>query len=357
MDLDPRTIKNLLNPRKPSYLVFFITNKCNASCFHCFYWEKIKGGAGSHLNIDEIRDIARHLKVLPYLLLSGGEPFLRKDILDICKTFIEECHTRFITIPTNAILTKDIVRFSDELTKQYPEVSLRIQLSLDGIGEKHDEFRGHKGNFAKLMETHDQLVELQNRRENLSVGVVTILCRKNYPWLDELLDFVHHKMKVNQHHVGYLRGQGRAVGAEAISADEFKTAQEKLLQYGVKADNRPLWTVLRAAARRNSKILHETIRDNHFVVGCRALDKFLVLNEDGYLYPCEILDKPLGNVREYAYNIPELLTTPQALELKKWIKDSQCFCTWECALHNNVIFNPSQAPNLIREWIGVMSGL
>lgn len=356
MVLSPKIVRNLLNPKVPSYMVFFITNKCNASCFHCFYWGQIEDGKTDYLSLEEIEKMAEKIGIMPYLLLSGGEPFLRKDISGICHAFIQKASTRFITIPTNAILSKPIAEFTEEMVSTYPDLSLRIQLSLDGVGENHDLFRGHKGNFEKLMKTHDLLVGIRDKYPNLSLGVVSILCRRNYPWLEELIDHVNTKMSVNQHHIGYLRSQGRGGGAESVSLEEFQQAIDLLHSKGVKKDHRPLWTLLRAANYSNSRILAETLEKDKMILPCKAVNKFIVVNEVGVVYPCEILDKPLGNLREFEYSLPALLKSDNSLEIKKWIQKTHCYCTWECAIHNNVIFSPGYYPRLLGQWLKIVTG-
>jgi len=356
MALTPKIIKNLLTPGVPSYMVFFITNKCNASCFHCFYWGQIENGTTNFLSLEEIEKMAGKIGIMPYLLLSGGEPFLRKDIAGICHAFYQKASTRFITIPTNGILSKNIAEFAEEMVTAYPDLSLRIQLSLDGVGDNHDQFRGHKGNFEKLMKTHDLLVQVREKHPNLSLGVVSILCRRNYPWLEELIDHVNHKMSVNQHHLGYLRSQGRGGGAESITSEEFRKAIHLLHSKGIKKDHRPLWTILRAANYANSQILLETLEKNKMILPCKAIDKFLVVNETGIVYPCEILDKPLGSLRDFDYSIPKLLESDTSKEIRQWIIKNHCFCTWECAIHNNVIFTPGYYPELMWQWLKIITG-
>lgn len=348
-----KTIKNFANPKALSYLVFFITNKCNASCVHCFYWDNIERGNPNELKLEEIESIAKRMNYLPYLLLSGGEPFLRKDIHQICKLFIEHAGTTYITIPTNGILTKRIKEVAEELVSSYPQLSLRIQLSIDGVGENHDRFRGFKGNFEKLMQTHDQLAAIKNKYNNLSLGVITTLCKQNYPWLEEIIDHVNHKMQVNQHHIGYLRSQGRGDEISPITAEEFKRAQDLLQSTGVKEDNRPFWKLMRAVTRKDSQILEQTIRENKMVLACNAINKFAVLSEEGNVFPCEVLTDCLGNVRESNYDIPAILHTAKARELQKKITDTCCFCTWECAIHNNIISTRSLYPSLALDWLKI----
>ncbi|MDP8235291.1 MAG: hypothetical protein P9M08_06945, partial [Candidatus Erginobacter occultus] len=77
----------IFNKRRvsPIYLVFFITEKCNADCKHC-----LLGGihpGTDELTIDEIEKVSRSMDDFLFLLPTGGEPFLRKDLPEIVRIF------------------------------------------------------------------------------------------------------------------------------------------------------------------------------------------------------------------------------------------------------------------------------
>ena len=122
--------------QKPVHLILFITDHCNAKCGHCFYWENLN--QGESLNTDHIEKISRAMGELVWLDISGGEPFLRKDIDQICHRFLDYNQAKFINIPTNAIQTDVIGNRSKEFLRTPTHSGLNIALSIDGIGENHD---------------------------------------------------------------------------------------------------------------------------------------------------------------------------------------------------------------------------
>src|SRR4030042_1873263 len=88
-----------------SYLIFFVTSKCNARCKMCFYWREIADAhARKILSLEEIGRIARNFKNLIYVSITGGEPTLREDVDEIVYRFYASSGTRFVNITTNGLL-------------------------------------------------------------------------------------------------------------------------------------------------------------------------------------------------------------------------------------------------------------
>jgi len=72
----------------PIYLIFFVTEICNARCKHCFgNFSNEKEKAKEELSLEEINKISKNMDNLLYLLPTGGEPFLREDLPDIINVF------------------------------------------------------------------------------------------------------------------------------------------------------------------------------------------------------------------------------------------------------------------------------
>jgi MoaA/NifB/PqqE/SkfB family radical SAM enzyme len=82
----------------------------------------------------------------------------------------------------------------------------------------------------------------------------------------------------------------------------------------------------------------------------------------GLVYPCEILpqlfpeadpaagieDWSLGSLRESDYDLGKIMGSERARRARAWIKDKRCYCTFECAAYNNIVFSPRQWPSVLR---------
>ena len=84
---------------------------------------------------------------------------------------------------------------------------------------------------------------------------------------------------------------------------------------------------------------------------CPAGSIFGVIMSDGTVFPCEVLDKPLGNLKDYDYNFMKLWFDSKAINTKKWIKDTKCNCHWECAWTYNILSNVKYVPSLINKMV------
>jgi hypothetical protein len=79
---------------------------------------------------------------------------------------------------------------------------------------------------------------------------------------------------------------------------------------------------------------------------CTAGTLSAVIFEDGAVHPCEILGRPLGQLRDTGWDLQALWQTGAADELRRWIAQTRCACTWECAQADNVLFRPASWPAL-----------
>jgi hypothetical protein len=78
-----------------------------------------------------------------------------------------------------------------------------------------------------------------------------------------------------------------------------------------------------------------------------------VIGSRGEVYPCELLDRPLGNLRDAGLGFQRIWRGGQAEAVRGHIRDTGCFCTYECFLTNSIIFNPRMLPRLLREWMRI----
>ena len=151
-----------------------VTNKCNARCKTCFIYT-VKT---DQMTVSEYRKVFKNIGKAPYwVTISGGEPFLRKDLPEIIITLHKHCRPKIINIPTNGILTQRIVYMVKQICKALPKSEIIINLSIDGVGEEHDRIRSVPGNYQKAINTYKALRKLEF--PNLSVGIHTVISNYN----------------------------------------------------------------------------------------------------------------------------------------------------------------------------------
>src|SRR5262249_39321418 len=160
----------------PVYLVYFITDACNAKCKHCLLADGAHPGweepsmtyRKQELSLEEIDKVSASMGKgsLMFLLPTGGEPFLRKDIGEIVKIFHKNTGVRNVGIPTNGSTTARTVSIVKDLCESCPDLDLHIDVSLDGVGELHDEIRVFPGLFKRSIETYKALRDVEKHHKN-----------------------------------------------------------------------------------------------------------------------------------------------------------------------------------------------
>ena len=97
----------------------FVTSVCNARCAHCFY--PINAGK-NELTLEEIDRFATTLPPIRLLLISGGEPFLRRDLPDLIRVYFERCGFFSASIPTNGFSPEEVARGAEKICSFSPDL-------------------------------------------------------------------------------------------------------------------------------------------------------------------------------------------------------------------------------------------
>jgi Fe-coproporphyrin III synthase len=343
--------------RNPVYLILFVTGRCNADCKMCFKWED-RPNPKNELSLAEIDKISSKFGDVLQLTLSGGEPFLRDDIPEIAENFYRNNGARFITIPTNASFPERIESNVNEILKRCPHALLNIGLSLDGIGDAHDALRGLNGSFDKVLDTYTRLKIIRKKHNNLCLKVTTVLSSFNSEKIDEVLRFVKENMDIDSHEIVLARGNTRFKEAKEV----MPTSYERLIRIfsmnareNLRKRKYQFSSLFCGIYEQMNKLIVETIRKKMMLLPCLAGKRLIEIYEDGTVKPCEILhtlplgiNSSMGNLRDSDYDINKILRSNKSQEILRHIKKSRCFCTFECALLTNIIFNPRAYPGLIR---------
>lgn len=201
-------------------VVWNSTRTCNLKCIHCYSNSESKKYEGELDTIEALRfiDHLAEFKV-PVILFSGGEPLLREDLM----TLAAHAKSRGIrpTISTNGtLLDRELAVSLKDLGIGY------IGVSLDGIGENNDRFRGREGAFAAA------LAGIRSCREaGQRVGLRFTINRHNYSELDAIFDLIEEENipRVCFYHLVYA-GRGSKMVDEDITRDEARQALDLIME-------------------------------------------------------------------------------------------------------------------------------
>lgn len=343
-------IPSIINSKRVAYLIFYVTNRCNFNCKFCYYAEEIqKGLKVNELSLEEIDKITKNINNLLQVSFAGGEPFLRKDFPQLAEIFIKNTNVKYVNIPTNGSLNSRIKEFLEYILPKFPKVSFRLTYSIDGIEEQHDTNRSMPGSFKKIVNSFKEISYYRKEFSNLSIDSNTVFTTNTENNIIEILDHLNKNFEFDNLTLTYARGDFPDQKLKSRSLDKYHDALDYLKKMYIYPENRKLYSLYRATREIAFQNIYKIIFENKFVNYCVSGKKLFVISEEGNVYPCEILTKthPLGNLREFNYDINKIIKTTQAKETYKWIKKTKCKCSFECAVAANVIWDYKNYPKLL----------
>lgn len=343
-----------LSKRGPIFVTLFVTARCNARCGHCFYRGQLEatGGEGE-LTLDEYRQVSAQMPPFTKLLLSGGEPFLRRDLARVVSVFCEGNGVGQVTIPTNGTLPGPTEAAADELTARFPRVSFELQLSIDGVGADHDRLRGLPGAFELLLETHRGLARLAKRRPNLDVTFCFTLSAHSHGHMEQVCRFLEHELRSRVMHVVLIRGCPHDEDSSHITPAQVRAAMDRArAMAGAGAGRRPLsWRLLRPLLEARKDISMMLIEQG-MALGRRPLPTCLagtlnaVIDEQGKVYTCELRPDPAGDLRQLGYDFKAIWRGAHMDQARQAIAAQRCTCTCETNVSTNLWFDLTSLPQL-----------
>ncbi len=336
------TRRNYQQVPSPPFLVLFINSICNQKCEHCFYWRNLN--RRDDLTKEEIFSLSRSLGRIETLNLSGGEPFLRPEFGEICRQFIRHNQVRQIYVPTNGSFTDRTVKQIDETLKEKDLDLFVAEISLDGLGEFHDKFRGSPNAFAKAMQTYEALARIQDRDPRLRIHSISTATAVNMDEIRRLTTYLFDNCpRMDHHNLALIRGDRKNPSLQGPTLAEYQLLYEYV---------RRLWST-REEGRYGSVVepmlqwaKTRTASEQRQFVPCRAGVLNAVVYSNGDVSMCET-HAPLGNLREKTFW--EIWTSPEAETLRKSIAAKECYCTNEVFLWPSITYQPAQ---LVRAMVG-----
>ncbi len=258
--------------KKPLAVSFELTHSCTCNCLHCDHGGKKKNE--KHLTAAEYRNLRAELK--PILVqLSGGEPLMRSDLLDIISAVKEPSGMPYLIVVSNGSL------LTEELFLECVERGVnQFSISLDFPDERHDDFRRHRGLFKHLSQTIPRLTA----HGVASVIMNTAITSWNLPHLEEC----YEKAGEWGANISFSAYTDKRTGNPEYDIQEpeqlelLKKTMDRMIE--LKRDNGHVvnsdWTLTGT---------YEFFK-NDGAPGCKAGVRYMVVNPDGTMRPCSMFD-------------------------------------------------------------------
>src|SRR6478609_1679754 len=157
---------------QPISLIHFLTQRCNARCKHCFIDFDNPETFKHELSTKEIEKLTKTFgKELYSVYLTGGEPFLRKDVAEVVLAYCRNTSVGSVNLATNGMYTDSVREFIDKYRAARTGKRLMISISIDNFEQQHDENRRVNGLAARALATYRML---ESYADPLIVPVIAI---------------------------------------------------------------------------------------------------------------------------------------------------------------------------------------
>lgn len=191
-------------------LFYFVTNRCNLMCSHCFYTSELQREY-DELSIDEVRRIADSLAgVNPTVILCGGEPFMRKDLTDILLAFALRAGVHELVITTNGFFAERLMETVRTFIDEAPGV-LRVAVSLDGLAGAHNEMRGSERAFEMADAAIRKVEKLSRESIRVKSVINSVITTTNIDSFPDFYRFVRANYPLSDFAFTFVRQDARDV--------------------------------------------------------------------------------------------------------------------------------------------------
>lgn len=327
----------------PPFMIIFINSICNLTCEHCFYWKELN--QRNDLSFEEFEKLSLELGDFENLNLSGGEPFIRKEFADICELFIKNNKVKNIYVPTNGYFTDRTEKALRQLMKSDTLDLFVCEISLDGMPEYHNRFRGNPQSFKKAMETYEMLARLNEEDSRFRIHSNTVAMSENMDEIWQLTEYLHDNCpKIEHHNLAIIRGDRKNPSLQGPQLQKYKElyrhvaevwSDREKYRFGASVEPMLQWAKVK------------TIETESQFIPCKAGILTGVVYANGDVSVCE-QHFPLGNLRNKTFF--EIWDSDEARKLREQISAKKCYCTNEVFLWSSIVFQPVQ---LTRAIIGV----
>jgi MoaA/NifB/PqqE/SkfB family radical SAM enzyme len=326
----------------PFSLVISVSYRCNSKCRTCDVWRKPNDDLTLHEWDRVFSNIGRGSL---YFTFTGGEPFMRKDTAAMALAAYEHCRPAVITIPTNGILTRAIIKQTDELCAGAPTAKIGINLSLDEVGERHDQIRMVPGNWKKALETWQELKALQKKHKNLVLTNHTVISNFNIDRFFEIyagLEFLEPDSYITE--IAEERVELDTVGWDLTPlAEKYGPVADFLSQKAEERSGRGFARITQAFRAEYYQLAKRTLYEHRQVIPCYAGWASCQIAPNGDIWSCCIRAEPVGNLRDHDYNLNRVWRSERMADLRRSIYRQECNCPMANASYANMLLH---APTL-----------
>jgi radical SAM protein with 4Fe4S-binding SPASM domain len=293
----------------------------------------------NELTLAELEQIAKSMPKFPWLLLSGGEPFLRDDLAGIVEIFYRFNRITNVTIPTAGIYPDRVAAFIGEAAKLESGIDFNINFSVYGPQPVHEGVTGVAGSYSKTLACIDRVAKLTAALSNFRLAINVPLIASNETTFRDTLREMRSRFPNIRLNPGIARGMPKEERELEVDPQTYRKGVDDLWS------NQPPGRVMGRIFSLRNRFMHERIYatklGNAKYRDCNAGQLSFVVSEYGDVFSCELIDQKLGNLRDCGYDFKKIYNSAARKRFVESIKANRCTCTHEC----------NQTVNSLYDWV------
>lgn len=206
---DPQTRLDGTVLDRPLSVSLQVTRDCNLDCVYCSEIGEITA-----LSLEEVKQMISNLRGVMRIILTGGEPLIRKDIVEIAE-HVKESHFEIVSLATNGVL------MTSEMARKLSELVDYVDITIDGPRKIHNRIRG---DYDAVIDGIRTL-----HAAGLAFSIVTVIYRENVDsvlFTCQIADALGAtKVKIM---TPIVKGKGRNINADFLSSDQLLSVFERI---------------------------------------------------------------------------------------------------------------------------------
>jgi MoaA/NifB/PqqE/SkfB family radical SAM enzyme len=323
--------KDSSNLQMPYKLALSLTNECDCQCKNCSVWKtyevnpSLKKEELSAGQIDKL--FQKNGDHFFWVALTGGEPFLRNDLVEIVRSCVVHCpNLLLLSIVTTGVATEQILDKMTAILDLAPRLRIYVTVSIDGEEAVHERNRRVKGAYARSVRTIEALDKLSRSHGNLKVRIETVLSKQNLEHLDSFLS--SHLIKSHETCFAFAQesdryfNQGAGIALQGSDAETAAQAVRQVLEHprGLSLEKLMLRTYYRLSARFFR-------HPHHQVIPCYSGFVSVFVGPYGEVRPC-VMMPAVGNLKNFDFDLRDLMRSGPMLQSRRAIIEDRCPNCW-----------------------------
>ncbi|MFH1580063.1 MAG: radical SAM protein [Thermoplasmatota archaeon] len=310
-----------MNPRDAFIAV---TYACNARCQMCNIW---KTPPANLLRPDEYSKLPLSLRTIN---ISGGEPFLRSDLVEVVREIHSILPNARLVFSTNGSMTETVISKLNQIRAFHPRIGVGV--SIDGIGPTHDKIRGVPGIFDRAISTVKKLKEAGYADLRIAMTLVEGNVRevKQVYELSRKLGVEFTMTLAHDSDVYFKKSNNISPGLLTAVSEELPDVLQCQLRSGSAKDwfrAYHTWGIMDAKHRQRS------------TSNCEAGRRYFFMSPEGDVYPCNVLNEKIGNISSVG-SWDDLFTRETEERMRRIVLSCRMDCWMICNARSMMIAHP-----------------